>query len=211
MLILADKVEGQVELLDQTQGVYDDGCVGKTLELTVFSREAIGSVKLVGYIPPQLSSSNQFMVRVGWREKQVQCEIPEMFEVALGTRIPADREVKIWVDADSVVNPQQAGINEDRRDISFLLVKLVFSPDTEVDYIKKGNQLVREGRLDEAIEAYRYAVELDADLYWSYYCLGKALSMQGKSEEALRCYRIAKNINPQFTSLETSMFFSEAL
>lgn len=184
MLILTDKIEGQVELLDQTQGVYDDGCVGKTLELTVLSREAIGSVKLVGYIPPQLSSSNQFTVRVGWREKQVRCEIPEMFEVALATRIPADREVKIWVEADIVVNPQQAGINDDRRDISFLLVKLVFSSENEVDYIKKGNQLVREGRLDEAIEAYRYAVELDPDLYWSYYFLKKVLEKQGRFNEA---------------------------
>jgi tetratricopeptide (TPR) repeat protein len=191
MLILADKVEGKVEILDRHQGVYDDGCVGKTLELTVFSREAIGSVKLVGYIPPQLSSSNQFMVRVGWMEKQVRCETPEMFEVALGTRIPADREVKIRVEADSVVNPQQAGINEDRRDISFLLVKLVFSSENEVDYIKKGNQLVREGRLDEAIEAYRYAVELDPDLYWSYYCLGKVVGKLGRIEESNCCYRKA--------------------
>ncbi|MGB7059597.1 MAG: tetratricopeptide repeat protein, partial [Geitlerinemataceae cyanobacterium] len=169
--------------------------VGKTLELTVTSQEAVGSVQLVGYIPPNIAQGNSFTLEVGWRKKEVCFETPELFKISLAVRALAGKEIPLKIEAKTVVNPKQSGINDDERDISFLLIKLVFSTENEVDYIKRGNQLIREGKVEEAIEAYRYAVELDPDLYWSNYCLGKALSQQGRLEEANDWFGKAESLN----------------
>lgn len=177
MIDLLNKLEGNIQVLGKPKGIYDDGCVGKTLELSVTSPEAIGHVQLVGYIPPNIAQGNCFTVESGWRKKEVCFETPEIFQVALGLRSVPGEDIAIKIEAKEVVNPKKVGINDDERDISFLLVKLVFSTQNEVDYIKQGNQLILAGQVEEAIEAYRYAVELDSDLYWSSYCLTKALGL----------------------------------
>ena len=175
MLALSEKIEGNIQISGKPKGLYDDGFVGKTLELNVTSQEAIGSVKLLGYIPPNIFQGNRFTLKVGWRKKEIGLDTPEFFQVPLAIRASASEAIYLKIEAQEVINPKKAGMNDDQRNLSFLLVKLVFSPENEVDYIKRGNQLIRQGQIEDAIAAYRYAVELDSSLYWSHYYLEKAL------------------------------------
>lgn len=191
MIDLLNKLEGNVQVVGEPKGIYDDGCVGKKIELSVICQEAIGSIQVIGYIPPNIAQGNHFTLEVGWQKKEVFFDAPEFFKIPLMIRALAKEEISLKLEAKEVKSPKQAGVNEDEREIGFLLNKLVFSPENEVDYIKCGNQLMREGKLEEAIIAYRYASQLDSELCWSYYYLGKALSKQGKHDEAADYYNIA--------------------
>ncbi|MCC3584922.1 tetratricopeptide repeat protein [Microcoleus sp. PH2017_30_WIL_O_A] len=64
----------------------------------------------------------------------------------------------------------------------------------------QGNQLLREGKLDEAIAAYRCAIKQNPNFYLSHYNLGEVLAKQGKLDEAITSYHRASELNPQFFS-----------
>ena len=70
---------------------------------------------------------------------------------------------------------------------------------TAVTHIHEGNQFLESGNLDEAIAAYRHAIELNPEISWSYHHLGEALTQQGKLEEAIAAYRRAIELNPDFS------------
>ncbi|MEG5001836.1 tetratricopeptide repeat protein, partial [Microcoleus sp. B4-D4] len=67
---------------------------------------------------------------------------------------------------------------------------------TEFD---KGNQLLQEGKLEDAIAAFRRAIELDPDISWSYHNLGEALAKLGQFEEAIADFRRAIELKPDFS------------
>ena len=58
------------------------------------------------------------------------------------------------------------------------------SPKTSLDYVVRGEFLTRRGRLDEAIENYRKALEIDSASAVVYLRLGQALRLQGKLDQA---------------------------
>lgn len=60
----------------------------------------------------------------------------------------------------------------------------------------RGNQLKREGKLDEAIAAYQRAIELNPSFSWSHHNLGEALATTGQFEKAVSAYQRALEINP---------------
>ncbi|MEG3985584.1 tetratricopeptide repeat protein [Microcoleus sp. S28C3] len=70
---------------------------------------------------------------------------------------------------------------------------------TAVTHIHEGDHFLESGNLDEAIAAYRHAIELNPDISWSYHHLGEALTQQGKLEEAIAAYRRAIELNPDFS------------
>ncbi len=70
---------------------------------------------------------------------------------------------------------------------------------TAVTHIHEGNQFLESGNLDEAIAAYRHAIELNPDISWPYHHLGEALTQQGKLEDAIAAYRRAIELNPDFS------------
>ncbi|MEG4422794.1 MULTISPECIES: tetratricopeptide repeat protein [unclassified Microcoleus] len=70
---------------------------------------------------------------------------------------------------------------------------------TAVDYLDEGDRLLESGTLEEAIAAYRRAIELNPDLSWSHHNLGEALAKLGQLEEASACYRRAIQLNPDFS------------
>jgi predicted O-linked N-acetylglucosamine transferase (SPINDLY family) len=59
-----------------------------------------------------------------------------------------------------------------------------------------GNALMGQGKLDEAIVAYRRAIEIKPDYAAAYTTLGIALAGQGKLDEAIAAYRRAIGIKP---------------
>ncbi|MEG4071515.1 tetratricopeptide repeat protein [Microcoleus sp. Pol14C2] len=67
---------------------------------------------------------------------------------------------------------------------------------TAVTHIHEGDHFIESGNLDEAIAAYRHAIELNPDISLSYHHLGEALTQQGKLEEAIAAYRRAIELNP---------------
>jgi tetratricopeptide (TPR) repeat protein len=58
-----------------------------------------------------------------------------------------------------------------------------------------GSELLRRGRLDQAIEQFQAAIQAKPGFAVAYYNLGNALELKGRREEALEHYRIALRLN----------------
>ena len=58
-----------------------------------------------------------------------------------------------------------------------------------VSVFARGNQFLREGRLEEAIASYQKAIELNPQFAWSYQNLGDALEKVGRRDEAIAVFR----------------------
>ena len=71
------------------------------------------------------------------------------------------------------------------------------------DYHNFGNSLQESGRFDEAVAAYKKAVELNPNFSWSYHSLGDVLLKLEKWEEAVAAYKKAVELNQIFPGLIT--------
>lgn len=58
-------------------------------------------------------------------------------------------------------------------------------------------ELEKEQKWDEAIAAYRRAIELNPDYSWSHKHLGDILAERGQLTEASACYRRALQLQPR--------------
>ncbi|MEG4500840.1 tetratricopeptide repeat protein [Microcoleus sp. F10-C6] len=67
------------------------------------------------------------------------------------------------------------------------------------DYHDLGNSLQECGRFDEAVAAYKKAIELNPDFSWSYHSLGDVFLKLEKWEEAVAAYKKAVELNPDFS------------
>ena len=67
------------------------------------------------------------------------------------------------------------------------------------DYHDLGNSLQESGRFDEAVAAYKKAIELNPNFSWSYHSLGDVLLKLEKWEEAVAAYKKAVELNPDFS------------
>ncbi|WP_423241845.1 glycosyltransferase 61 family protein [Limnospira fusiformis] len=65
-----------------------------------------------------------------------------------------------------------------------------------VSDLVRGNQLLRSGKLEEAVDAFQKAIALHPHFHWSYYKLGQALEKLGHMEEARVAYQKATDLNP---------------
>ncbi|MEG4806398.1 tetratricopeptide repeat protein [Microcoleus sp. F8-D3] len=67
------------------------------------------------------------------------------------------------------------------------------------DYHDLGNSLQESGQFDEAVAAYKQAIELNPNFSWSYHSLGDVLQKLEKWEEAVAAYKKAVELNPDFS------------
>ncbi|MEG4440824.1 tetratricopeptide repeat protein [Microcoleus sp. AT9_B5] len=67
------------------------------------------------------------------------------------------------------------------------------------DYHNFGNSLQESGQFDEAVAAYKQAIELNPNFSWSYHSLGDVLLKLEKWEEAVAAYKKAVELNPDFS------------
>ena len=64
-----------------------------------------------------------------------------------------------------------------------------------VSDLVRGNQLLRSGQLEEAVDAFRKAIALHPDFHHSHQQLGKALEKLGNYEEAVEAYKLGIELN----------------
>ncbi|XZO03603.1 MAG: tetratricopeptide repeat-containing sulfotransferase family protein [Microcoleus sp.] len=67
------------------------------------------------------------------------------------------------------------------------------------EYHNLGNSLLASGRFEDAVIAYKKAVELNPNFSWSYHGLGDVLQKLGHRDEAVAAYRKAIELNPDFS------------
>jgi tetratricopeptide (TPR) repeat protein len=67
------------------------------------------------------------------------------------------------------------------------------------DYHKLGNSLQSSGQFDDAIVAYKKAIELNPNFSWYYHSLGDVLQKLERWEDAVAAYRKAVELNPDFS------------
>ncbi|NEQ76787.1 MAG: FkbM family methyltransferase [Okeania sp. SIO2C9] len=72
-----------------------------------------------------------------------------------------------------------------------------------MSYIKIGNEYLRQGKLDQAIQAYQASIQLNPNFHWAYYKLGDALKIKGQIQEAEQVYQKADFLKNQ---LENNQF-----
>jgi len=63
--------------------------------------------------------------------------------------------------------------------------------------LKTANELMRLGKLDEAIAAYNRAIKFNPNSAFSYYYLGEAFAKKGQLKKAISAYYSALNLNPK--------------
>ncbi|MEG4799129.1 TIGR04372 family glycosyltransferase [Microcoleus sp. ARI1-B5] len=66
----------------------------------------------------------------------------------------------------------------------------------KLNHFNAANELLRSGKVEEAIASYREAIALNPNFYWSHHNLGEALAKQNLVEEAVASYRKAIELNP---------------
>ncbi|HEY9726792.1 MAG TPA: tetratricopeptide repeat protein [Chroococcales cyanobacterium] len=72
-------------------------------------------------------------------------------------------------------------------------------------YVNRGDTLYDQGKLDEAIAAYRKAIKINAQDSWVFGILGEALGDRGKLDEAIAAYQKAIQLNPYFASVYNNL------
>ena len=65
-------------------------------------------------------------------------------------------------------------------------------------HYNRGNAYQEEGKFNQAILAYKKAIEIDSDFAEAHYNLGNAYYRQGQIDEAAIAYRNAIRIQPDF-------------
>ena len=71
-----------------------------------------------------------------------------------------------------------------------------------------GNALKDQGKLEEAIEAYKKAISINPDYAEAYNNMGNALKDQGKLEEAIQAYTKALAIKPDYAEAYYNMGYA---
>ncbi|MBR8827334.1 MAG: tetratricopeptide repeat protein [Gomphosphaeria aponina SAG 52.96 = DSM 107014] len=181
-------VEGEVRL-GEIQGLMDDGMVGKKVEFSLESDYPVFELGVEGYMLPYLAGENNFTIGVGELVQQVSIPQPESFAWSVPVQIQPDQETRIWIEVEQTINPKQAGVGEDERDLSFVWLKLVVKQANVKECLRQGNELVRAGNWDEAINKFRQGVDIEPEFVYNYFNLGKALAAKGDLDGAISYYQ----------------------
>lgn len=72
----------------------------------------------------------------------------------------------------------------------------------------RGNELLRSGKLDEAIAAYKNAIAAYPSFHWYHYQLGEAFAKKGEWQQAIIHYQKATEINPSSRLFQSSCAFA---
>ncbi|MBI4938222.1 MAG: tetratricopeptide repeat protein, partial [Nitrosomonadales bacterium] len=84
---------------------------------------------------------------------------------------------------------------------------LALKPDYAEAHVNLGNVLQAQGKLDEAVESYRRALQSNPALADAHVNLGNALSEQGRLAEAVASYREALALKPNLTEALSNLLY----
>jgi superkiller protein 3 len=74
---------------------------------------------------------------------------------------------------------------------------------------KRANELLRMGKLSEAIQVYYQVIEQQPDFAYAYHNLGEALAQQGELSAAIVAYQKAIEIDPELRLVSSPLFADE--
>jgi tetratricopeptide (TPR) repeat protein len=77
--------------------------------------------------------------------------------------------------------------------------------DTKLAHYNRGNALRVQGKMDEAIDAYKKSIEVNPNYAGAHYNLGRALSDQEKPDEAIDAYKKAIELNPNYAEAHCNL------
>lgn len=190
-------IKGSVKEVSEVMGFFDDMWVGKKFSFMLKSEYPIEEVKLQGYLPEQFPEGNNITLKVSQETQQISIPGSKAFDISIPVVIPAYQLTQVEVVSDKIFNPKQQGLNEDARDLGFLLMNLNLKRGkTAGEYLKEGKALEKKGELEAAITCYQQAIALNPTFAWSYCMLGEAFVKQGKYKEASTHYHQAVELNP---------------
>jgi tetratricopeptide (TPR) repeat protein len=94
--------------------------------------------------------------------------------------------------------------------LAFLLVgdRMVGRRSKVEDVYNRGVDLRRQGKLDQAIAAYRAAIKISPGFAEAHNNLGEALHRQGKYEEAIAAFRAAIGLKPNHANAHYNLAIS---
>ncbi|MGC9332429.1 MAG: tetratricopeptide repeat protein [Bacteroidales bacterium] len=81
-------------------------------------------------------------------------------------------------------------------------IALVWGVSKLVSDLVRGNQLLRSGKPEEAVDAFQKAIALHTHFHWSHYKLGEALEELGRWEDAMAAYQKAIAHHPHFPGFQ---------
>ncbi len=84
-------------------------------------------------------------------------------------------------------------------------------PQDAAAHFNRGVALANQGKLDEAIAAYREAIRLNPDIAEAHVNLGFLLNQQGKFDESIAENRIAIRLKPDFVTAHNNLGFALAV
>ncbi|HKS38472.1 MAG TPA: tetratricopeptide repeat protein, partial [Verrucomicrobiae bacterium] len=77
--------------------------------------------------------------------------------------------------------------------------------DKALEYLNRGNEMLRRGKIDEAAALYAAAVKITPDDEDAHYNLALALAKQGKLDEARKHYEEALRIYPDYSEAHNNL------
>jgi serine/threonine protein kinase/Flp pilus assembly protein TadD len=110
-------------------------------------------------------------------------------------RFPGD----FWINHDLGMALQTCQPPQRAEAIRFLTAAVAVRPESAGARFDLGKALLKQGRLDEAIGAFRKATELNGDYVQAHNDLGFALNRKGRLDEAVAAYLQALQRKPDFT------------
>ncbi len=95
-------------------------------------------------------------------------------------------------------------------DYTFVTDEVKKAPDSAEPHVTLGNILLAGGRYDAAIEQYRIATGLDADLPYAFMQTGVAYAAKGLTNRAIECYQKAIELAPGLVDAHYNLGLSYA-
>jgi len=73
---------------------------------------------------------------------------------------------------------------------------ITLSEESAIELVKKGNILYNEGKVEEALDCYKRALEIEPNYVYGWYSRGLTLLSCKRYEECLYCFEKVVELNP---------------
>ncbi|MBI4664298.1 MAG: tetratricopeptide repeat protein [Verrucomicrobia bacterium] len=110
---------------------------------------------------------------------------------------PQARAARSGTNAPFSSNPDPAGHAEDERGLS--------EAELAVNHLTRGNELLAQGKTEEAVQAFERSLKYDAGSEDTHYNLAIALARLGREDEAIQHYKESLKILPDYAEAHNNL------